>query len=330
MADIFLSYAREDESRARAVAVGLESCGWSVFWDRLIPHGQDFTTHLQQQLDDACCIVVLWSRASVVSRFVRDEAAEGLNGRLVPVFLEAVRQPLGFRQLQAAELGDWQGARPHVEFDRLVVSIAAIVPAPMVPRVGTSEAITDAIPWVGGAFDADVYISAVESDDVAVSADSWGWVTHLRRALTIRLAQFLGDKPVVRNAKMKDAAILRNRGRRPAVFVAVVSPGYVGSETARQELADCQARMFKVLKTPVRVDEQPRELQSLLGYEFFVTHEESGRQYEFDVAFGPDAERRFWLRLDDMVHDIVQTLRELRQEPADTPSNGPDAGRRAD
>jgi len=330
VADIFLSYAREDEPRARAVAVGLESCGWSVFWDRLIPHGQDFSTHLQQQLDDACCIVVLWSRASVASRFVRDEATEGLNGRLVPAFIEPVRQPLGFRQLQAAELGNWQGARPHVEFDRLVVSIAAIVPAPTVPRVGTSEAITDAIPWVGGAFDADVYISAVESDDVAVSADSWGWVTHLRRALTIRLAQFLGDEPVVRNAQMRKAATLRSRGRLPAVFVAVVSPGYVASETARQELADCRARVFKVLKTPVRVDQQPRELQSLLGYEFFVTDPDSGRQRDLDVAFGPETERRFWLQLDDMVHDIVRTLRELRQEPADTPSNSPDSNRRAD
>jgi len=320
MADIFLSYAREDELRARAVAVGLESCGWSVFWDRLIPHGQDFSTHLQQQLDDARCIVVLWSKVSVASRFVRDEASEGLDGRLVPVFIEATRQPLGFRQLQAGELSNWQGARPHVEFDRLVGSIAAIVPVPTVPLAGSSEAITDAIPWVGGTFDADVYISAVESDDVAVSADRSGWVTHLRRALTIRLAQLLGGKPVVRNAQLKDTVTLRNRGRRPAVFVAVVSPAYVSSETARQELADCRARIFKVLKTPVRVDQQPQELQSLLGYEFFATDPDSGRSREFDVAFGPDAEKRFWLRLDDMVHDITRTLRELRHEPTDTPS----------
>jgi hypothetical protein len=318
MADIFLSYARQDELRARAVAVALESCGWSVFWDRLIPDGQDFSTHLQQQLDDARCIVVLWSKASVASRFVRDEAAEGLNGRLVPAFIEAARQPLGFRQFQAAELGNWQGARPHVEFDRFVDSIAAIVPVPTVPLVGTSEAITDAIPWVGGTFDADVYISAVESDDVALSADRSGWVTHLRRALTIRLAQFLGGKPVVRNAQLKDTATLRNRGRRPAVFVAVVSPGYVSSEMARRELADCRAQIFKVLKTPVRVDQQPQELQSLLGYEFFTTDPDSGRPREFDVAFGPDAEKGFWLRLDDMVHDIVRTLRELRHESTDT------------
>ena len=184
----------------------------------------------------------------------------------------------------------------------------------------SSEAVTDAIPWVGGTFDADVYISAVESDDVAVSADSLGWVTHLRRALTIRLAQFLGDKPVVRNAQLKDAATLKNRGRRPAVFVAVVSPGYVSSVTARQELADCRARIFKAMKTPVRVDLQPRELQSLLGYEFFVTDPDSGGWRELDAAFGPETERNFLLRLDDMVNDIAEALQELRHEPTDTPS----------
>jgi hypothetical protein len=47
---------------------------------------------------------VLWSKNSVGSQFVRDEAAEGQNGRLVPVLIEAVRPPLGFRQLQRADL----------------------------------------------------------------------------------------------------------------------------------------------------------------------------------------------------------------------------------
>ena len=34
--------------------------------------------YLQQQLDAARCIVVLWSKASVASQFVRDEASEGM------------------------------------------------------------------------------------------------------------------------------------------------------------------------------------------------------------------------------------------------------------
>lgn len=128
MPDVFLSYARADESQARRLAEALESRGWSVFWDRRILDGEDFSVTIQHALDDARCIVVLWSRTSVASRFVRDEATEGINGRLVPALIEAVKQPLGFRQIQAADLSDWQGLPTHEEFQRLVRSIAAIVP----------------------------------------------------------------------------------------------------------------------------------------------------------------------------------------------------------
>jgi formylglycine-generating enzyme required for sulfatase activity len=138
MADIFLSYAREDEPRARLLAAALESHGWSVWWDRRIPHGKDFSAYIQQQLDAAHCIVVLWSKASLASQFVRDEAEEGRSdGRLVPLLLEAVKQPLGFRQLHAADLSDWHAGGTHDEFDRLVAAISAIIPP--TPAVSTAQ-----------------------------------------------------------------------------------------------------------------------------------------------------------------------------------------------
>jgi hypothetical protein len=42
MADIFISYAREDLATAQRLAEALRACGWSVFWDRRIPAGQRF------------------------------------------------------------------------------------------------------------------------------------------------------------------------------------------------------------------------------------------------------------------------------------------------
>jgi TPR repeat protein len=127
MADIFISYAREDIGTARAIARALGARGWSVFWDRRIPHGSDFGAYLQFELDSAQCIVVLWSKASVASQFVRDEAAEGQNGRLVPVLIEPVRQPLGFRQLQTADLTEWNSQVEHEDFGQFVASVEAIV-----------------------------------------------------------------------------------------------------------------------------------------------------------------------------------------------------------
>ena len=126
MADIFISYAREDIAKARAIAKELEARGWTVFWDRRIPHGQDFNAYLQKQIDAAWCIVVLWSRAATASQFVRDEAAEGLNGRLIPVLIESVKQPLGFRQFEAADLSDWTGEGAHDEFSDFISSIKGL------------------------------------------------------------------------------------------------------------------------------------------------------------------------------------------------------------
>lgn len=133
MADIFLSYAREDEARARQLADALASRGWSVWWDRRIQHGKDFQVVIQAELDSAKCIVVLWSTASIGSKFVRDEATEGQASdgrpdRLVPVLLEAVKPPLGFRGMHNANLIDWRGQVGHEEFDRLLTSIASMAP----------------------------------------------------------------------------------------------------------------------------------------------------------------------------------------------------------
>ena len=77
MSDVFLSYASADRERAVAIAELLRMSGYSVWWDRTIPPGRVFDEVLQEALSSAGCIVVLWSRASVASNWVKTEAAEG-------------------------------------------------------------------------------------------------------------------------------------------------------------------------------------------------------------------------------------------------------------
>jgi len=67
MADIFISYANEDRERAGRLANALESCGWSVWWDRKIIAGQAFDEAIERELETAKCVVVLWSRNSIAS-----------------------------------------------------------------------------------------------------------------------------------------------------------------------------------------------------------------------------------------------------------------------
>jgi membrane-associated phospholipid phosphatase len=131
MADIFLSYSRQDLPRARQFEHALEQCGWNVFWDRELLPGEGYRRAIEHELKQAHCVIVLWSHTSVDSEWVIDEAESGKqNGRLVSVRIDEVEMPLGFRQLQAATLVDWQGEVEHAEFQLLTRRLQALVPSP--------------------------------------------------------------------------------------------------------------------------------------------------------------------------------------------------------
>ena len=124
MSDIFVSYASADRDRARAIAQALTEHGWSVWWDRTIPPGKQFDEVIEEALDAARCVVVLWSKASVASTWVKTEAAEAMRRKiLVPVLIEDVKIPLEFRRLQAADLSHWNGEKAHEELQKFFSSI---------------------------------------------------------------------------------------------------------------------------------------------------------------------------------------------------------------
>ncbi len=111
MADIFLSYAREDFAKAALLANALEKQGWSVFWDRSsILTGQDFDQVIEQAIQDAKWMIVGWSNASKQSDWVRGEATIGRERRiLLPVLFELVQPPIAFRSLHTEDLSAWRG-----------------------------------------------------------------------------------------------------------------------------------------------------------------------------------------------------------------------------
>lgn len=105
MASIFLSYARDDATKAARFAAALEAAGHTVWWDRNIGAGTRFATEIEEALRSADRVVVLWSKTSIRSAWVLDEAAAGRDtGRLIPVLIDPVEPPLGFRQYQAVDL----------------------------------------------------------------------------------------------------------------------------------------------------------------------------------------------------------------------------------
>jgi TIR domain len=85
MADVFISYANENRDTARKLAASLEARGWSVWWDRKIQAGQTFDQVIERELETARCVIVLWSKESISSEWVKNEAALAAErGVLVP------------------------------------------------------------------------------------------------------------------------------------------------------------------------------------------------------------------------------------------------------
>lgn len=128
MSDIFLSYKSEDKEKAQMIAEALESKRYSVWWDRIIPPGRRFHEIIEEELEKAKCVVVLWSEKSIKASWVITEASEGDRREiLVPVLIEDVQPPLAFRLIEAAKLIDWDGTLPNYEFDLLLNSVGTLL-----------------------------------------------------------------------------------------------------------------------------------------------------------------------------------------------------------
>ena len=191
------------------------------------------------------------------------------------------------------------------------------------------------------AFESDAFISYAHIDNVGLSEGHKGWVANLHRALETKVSQLLGRRSRIwRDPKLAGNDVLDDtlleQLRKVAVLVSILSPGYMRSEWGQKELAEfcraCEeqgglhiqdkARLFKVLKTPVPLQQLPSELQAVIGYEFFKVDPESGRARELDEIFGPAAERDFWLKLDDLAHDISGLLQLMDTSTTRPPERG--------
>ncbi len=144
MADVFLSYAREDTARAQQVAQGLEQAGLDVFWDNEIPPGTTWADYIEQKLAQCKALIVLWSEHSTKSQWVREEARMGRDkGVLIPAVFDNAQPPFGFGEVQAANLSSWGGDAEDANWRRFVEAVTRFAqsapapvsaPAPAAPR----------------------------------------------------------------------------------------------------------------------------------------------------------------------------------------------------
>ena len=86
VADVFISYSKKDVEQVRLLEAMLEAEGYSVWWDRDLKAGEDFSDTIAKQLELARAVIVLWTESSIKSTFVYAEAANAqFHEKLVPV-----------------------------------------------------------------------------------------------------------------------------------------------------------------------------------------------------------------------------------------------------
>jgi TolB-like protein/tetratricopeptide (TPR) repeat protein len=143
---VFLSYSRADEKRARPIIEALERAGYAVWWDGLLGGGDRFARATAEALERARAVVVLWSKTSIDSHWVHDEATAGRDAsRLVPLSLDGSMAPLGFRQFQVIDVS--HARRDGPEIRQLLEAVAALHDAPPMHRTARA-ATSDETPLV--------------------------------------------------------------------------------------------------------------------------------------------------------------------------------------
>ena len=109
--DIFVSYAHQDRERVQVLVSALAAEGWQVFWDRTIPAGETWRSYIGAPLGAVPVVIVCWSKDSVASDWVEQEADAAAKRKvLVPVLIDHVEPPLGLRHVHMADLVDWMAA----------------------------------------------------------------------------------------------------------------------------------------------------------------------------------------------------------------------------
>jgi TolB-like protein/Tfp pilus assembly protein PilF len=122
-----MSYARVDCHRVAALAKALSDYGYEVWWDALMEGGAAYAERIEAQLASADAVLAVWSKESVKSDWVRDEAGQGRDShKLVAVTLDGTHPPIGFGQYHVVDLSSWKGAIASEEFRAISSGIAAV------------------------------------------------------------------------------------------------------------------------------------------------------------------------------------------------------------
>lgn len=170
------------------------------------------------------------------------------------------------------------------------------------------------------AFEIDVLITFAEIDNETSQKNQTGWVTQFKKFLELMLFQVLGTKPNVL-LKSEFDTVTSPQLNNAAILVPILTKEFIQSgrcldtlETFYKATTDSKInRVFKVLKSPLTIQEQPPRLRDMIGYDMYQIDSETGMLKEYTDMFSQEAEKQYWMKLVDLAYDIHEALMILRE-----------------
>ena len=186
-------------------------------------------------------------------------------------------------------------------------------------------------------FENDILISYAHIDEITVDKNIEGWISKFDETLQAYVTSKWGHKPVI----WRDDRLQGNDFFTPEILsqfpklkllVSIITPRYLESEWCKAEVEtffeaaqqtggisiENKARIFKILKTPVELEQQPEKIRGILGYQFYKEDPTSKRIKEFKLEFGKEFEDLFYQTVDDVAQDIVLLLKRLSNPASST------------
>jgi hypothetical protein len=136
LGDVFISYSRDDRKKVADLVERLQKSGVSVWWDPQLSPGSQWTTEVENRIKDSSSVVIVWSRRSIASFFVKAEAMLALNlDKARPVRIDEVPPPFPFETIHAHDLlppDEWG------QMDKLVQVIRGRGPMVLAAQTGVA------------------------------------------------------------------------------------------------------------------------------------------------------------------------------------------------
>lgn len=128
MADVFVSYKKEEHPHAQRVIAALAAEGYTTWWDDRLNPAEHWDEVIEREISAARAVVVLWTPSSAKSQWVRSEAEFAKKaGKLVPIVLTECELPISFSLVQAVDLTRWSGRNDDRNWMKLAAWIRDLV-----------------------------------------------------------------------------------------------------------------------------------------------------------------------------------------------------------